>query len=79
MASESSLSSSISTAVRLPPRTDTADNRQKPPVWALDSEPAVQAPTPSNCARQDRTDGVCCKELKYEQRTLIDPDIVRDV
>lgn len=79
MASESSLSSSTAAAVRLPPRTDTGDNRQKPPVWAIDSESAVRAPTPSNCARQDRTDGVCCKELVYEQRTLIDPDIVRDV
>jgi hypothetical protein len=72
------LSSSTTTAVRLPPRANAAANPPKSPVWAIDSESAVQAPTPSNCARQGRADGVCCKELVYEQRTLIDPDVVRD-
>ena len=79
MASEFSLSLPTTTAVRLPPRADTAANLPKKPVWAIDSESAVQSATSSNCSRQDRTDGVCCKELVHEQRTLIDPDIVRDV
>jgi VIT1/CCC1 family predicted Fe2+/Mn2+ transporter len=37
-------------------------------------------PLPSKCARQERADGVCCKDLKGDdERTLIDPDVVRDV
>ncbi|THU89392.1 hypothetical protein K435DRAFT_821422 [Dendrothele bispora CBS 962.96] len=30
------------------------------------------------CARNSRADSVCCKELKAEERMLIDPDVVRD-
>ncbi|KAF8873795.1 VIT family-domain-containing protein [Gymnopilus junonius] len=33
-------------------------------------------PPASMCAR---TDGVCCKELIHDERTLIDPDVIRDV
>jgi hypothetical protein len=37
-------------------------------------------PLTSKCARNDRADGICCKDLKGEdERTLIDPDVVRDV
>jgi len=34
---------------------------------------------PARCSRHVRPDGVCCKELKGDDRTLIDPDVVRDV
>lgn len=31
------------------------------------------------CARPTPETGICCKELKKEERTLVDPDVVRDV
>ncbi|KAJ7749367.1 VIT family-domain-containing protein [Mycena olivaceomarginata] len=46
------------------------------------SSNATSAPSPiptARCSRHVRPDGVCCKELKGDDRTLIDPDIVRDV
>ena len=50
-----------------------------PPVWALDS-PNGNVPRPTGCDREERVGGVCCKELKGENdRTLINPDIIRDV
>ncbi|TFK36931.1 membrane fraction protein [Crucibulum laeve] len=70
------------TLVPLPARSESTTLRQskKPPVWPIDaSVPGVQAPLPSKCARTSRADGVCCKELRHEERTLIDPDVVRDV
>ena len=54
--------------VPLPPRSNTSVN---PPVWSVDAPPS----TPK-CSRPD---GVCCKKLIEEERTLIDPDVVRDV
>ncbi|KAF7342152.1 hypothetical protein MVEN_01802900 [Mycena venus] len=63
------------------PRPEHAENPTKPPVWAIDSvAPTSQPiPMPARCSRHVRPDGVCCKELKGDDRTLIDPDIVRDV
>ncbi|KAF9012011.1 VIT family-domain-containing protein [Cyathus striatus] len=72
--------SSSPAAIPLPPRPDAAINQQKPPVWPIVSaEPGVTAPLVAKCARTDREDGICCKELRNEERTLIDPDVVRDV
>jgi hypothetical protein len=53
----------------------------KIPVWPLnESVGPPLTPLPSKCARNDRADGVCCKDLKDDdERTLIDPDVVRDV
>lgn len=52
----------------------------KPPVWPLGASGTLTPPLPSRCDRHDRLDGVCCKDLKDEDdRTLIDPDIIRDV
>ncbi|KAG1750399.1 VIT family-domain-containing protein [Suillus paluster] len=52
----------------------------KPPVWPLDASGTITPPLPAKCDRNDRQDGVCCKELKDEDdRTLVDPDVVRDV
>ncbi|KIK82245.1 hypothetical protein PAXRUDRAFT_832322 [Paxillus rubicundulus Ve08.2h10] len=73
-----SLETSVAPAVPLPHQRDTS-LRSRPPVWPLDSsDPAV--PLPAKCNRHGRQDGVCCKDLKDEDdRTLIDPDVVRDV
>lgn len=52
----------------------------KPPVWPLGAGGTITPPLPARCDRHDRLDGVCCKDLKDEDdRTLIDPDIIRDV
>jgi len=58
-----------------------ANGRSKMPVWPLSESLGPQpTPLPSKCARDEREDGVCCKDLKGEdERTLIDPDVVRDV
>ena len=45
-----------------------------PPVWPIDNTP--ETPPASKCPRQD---GICCKELIEKERTLVDPDVVRDV
>jgi hypothetical protein len=64
-------------AVPLPHRDASVGS--KPPVWSLVS-PHGNVPLPAKCDRHGREGGVCCKELKDEDdRTLINPDIVRDV
>ncbi|KAH8101720.1 VIT family-domain-containing protein [Cristinia sonorae] len=55
---------------------------KKPPVWSIaDSANAEPAPLPAKCDRHvPGREGVCCKDLKDDdERTLIDPDVVRDV
>ncbi|KAF8964826.1 VIT family-domain-containing protein [Flammula alnicola] len=75
-----SSASSTPTVVPLPSRPDAAARQKKPPVWPIDqSVPGVQPPPAPKCARTAREDGVCCKDLIHETRTLVDPDIVRDV
>ncbi|KAF9463226.1 membrane fraction protein [Collybia nuda] len=67
-------------AVPLPPRQLPPQNSTKPPVWPIvASESTATTPLASKCARVTREDGICCKELKDDERTLIDPDVVRDV
>ncbi|KAJ6481916.1 membrane fraction protein [Mycena sanguinolenta] len=62
------------------PRPEQPTNPAKPPVWAIDSAVSSQSiPVPARCSRHFRPDGVCCKELKGDERTLINPDVVRDV
>jgi len=67
---------SLSTSVPLKTRADTKES-EKQRVWE------VVTPEPSTpidkCARRSRPDGVCCRGFIQEQRTLVDPDIVRDV
>ncbi|KAJ7136769.1 membrane fraction protein [Mycena epipterygia] len=60
------------------PRQQSLLKSQNPPVWTFDSSQHPPAP-PSCCSAHNRPDGICCKELKGDDRTLIDPDIVRDV
>ncbi|KAF9224853.1 DUF125-domain-containing protein [Gyrodon lividus] len=68
----------VTPAVPLSHQRDTR-LRSKPPVWPLDSS-SDAVPLPAKCDRHGRQGGVCCKELKDEDdRTLVDPDIVRDV
>ncbi|KAG6853405.1 hypothetical protein C0991_004738 [Blastosporella zonata] len=50
------------------------------PVWPITSSTTgVEVPLTANCGQPNRQDGICCKELKADERTLIDPDVVRDV
>ncbi|TFK52950.1 DUF125-domain-containing protein [Heliocybe sulcata] len=72
-------------AVALPSRQNPSEGGTltiRPPVWSIDHSDAPQpTPLPAKCARHELgREGVCCKELKDEdERTLIDPDVVRDV
>lgn len=73
-------------SVRLPPRnaqTTEGTLGNKPPVWSLSEHaPAAQpAPLAAKCDRHVPVrEGVCCKDLKGEdERTLVDPDVLRDV
>ncbi|KAH9988253.1 membrane fraction protein [Russula compacta] len=68
-------------SVPLPRATANGLTKSKPPVWAIDaSEPSVQTPLLTKCARHTREGEVCCQELRGEdERQLIDPDVVRDV
>ncbi|KAL5520851.1 CCC1 [Sanghuangporus sanghuang] len=59
-------------------------NGNQPPIWAVataEDDTGADAPLPSKCDRHSsRRDGICCKELKGDdERSLVDPDVVRDV
>lgn len=58
----------------LPSRPNTSAN---PPVWHIDS--TVETPSAAKCDSSTRQNGICCKELIEDERTLVDPDVVRDV
>jgi len=63
-------------AVPLPRGTNA---QKKPVVWHTNPpEHSTELP-PGKCVSTTRTDGICCKDLNEEERTLIDPDVVRDV
>lgn len=70
----------MSSEINVPlPQHRDASPRSKSPVWALDSSNGND-PLPAKCDRRGREGGVCCQELKDEDdRTLVNPDIVRDV
>ncbi|CAK5267775.1 unnamed protein product [Mycena citricolor] len=77
----SSSSSSPAAAIALPRPATTDESARKPPVWSIDqtATPSQEVPPTALCARHNRPDGVCCKELKGDDRTLINPEIVRDI
>ncbi|KAF5361338.1 hypothetical protein D9757_012316 [Collybiopsis confluens] len=67
-------------AIALPRRSEDPTRATKPPVWPINNAVIPEStPLSAKCDRTSRADGVCCKELKREERTLIDPDVVRDV
>jgi vacuolar iron transporter family protein len=71
--------SSISSGATVVPLSSRPSTSVKPPVWLIDdSVPGVHIPPATGCARSTREGGVCCKDL-IEERTLVDPDVVRDV
>ncbi|TFY72552.1 hypothetical protein EVG20_g430 [Dentipellis fragilis] len=78
-----STNKSSGASVPLPHRRDSTSATNKPPVWSVDTSitPTEPPPLPTKCSRHERgREGVCCKELKGEdERTLIDPDVVRDI
>ncbi|KAJ3761752.1 VIT family-domain-containing protein [Lentinula raphanica] len=76
-----SVDSTSTSALALPRRANDGSKATKPPIWPITNSITNDSVTPlsSKCDRTSRADGVCCKELKQEERTLIDPDIVRDV
>jgi len=66
-------------ALPLPRHTD-ARIGSEPSVWVLHSSNGdVPLLADSECDRRDTEGGVCCKDLKDGDRTLFNPDIVRDV
>ncbi|KAF9559772.1 DUF125-domain-containing protein [Agrocybe pediades] len=70
----------MASSVPLPPRQDNPVKHKKPPVWPIEAAAVnVETPVSAKCAKNTRGDGICCKELIREERTLIDPDVVRDV
>jgi hypothetical protein len=58
-------------------------NPRRPPVWAISSTASgtgLSTPMALKCGRhQAGRRGVCCKELKKEERHLINPDVMRDM
>lgn len=77
-------------SVPLPKRDANASGEsalpaKKPPVWPIDrlgsaAGSSLTLPMASKCGRhQNGRRGVCCKELKREERHLIDPDVMRDI
>lgn len=83
MTSAYQVSTSTTTAtVPLPHRDATSDSsvKRQTPVWSLKSNGTSTSPLADKCDRNGRQDGICCKELKGDDdRTLIDPDVVRDI
>ncbi|PPQ83396.1 hypothetical protein CVT25_003843 [Psilocybe cyanescens] len=81
MSSNSAIpTASTPAVVALPQRQEISVKHKKPPVWPIEAtEPGVNAPPAAKCARNARENGICCKELIKDERTLIDPDVVRDV
>lgn len=57
------------------------NNPPKPSVWPLDIiTEAAPSTLQTQCDRTAREGAVCCKDLKDgDNRTLIDPDVVRDI
>ncbi|KAF9515020.1 hypothetical protein BS47DRAFT_1381693 [Hydnum rufescens UP504] len=50
------------------------------PLWAFTNSSPEDVPLPVQCDRHSMEGHVCCKTMKGDdERTLIDPDIVRDV
>ncbi|KAG6817023.1 hypothetical protein H0H87_000645 [Tephrocybe sp. NHM501043] len=60
-------------SVPLPAREPNPTNAA--PVWPITASTGVSVPLTANCGQPNREDGVCCKELKADERTLIDPDV----
>ena len=60
-------------AVPLPLGEPNGTKNKKPAIWAIDATSELGVAT-AQCTR-----AMCCRELNKEERTLIDPDIVRDV
>ncbi|KDR77360.1 hypothetical protein GALMADRAFT_120583 [Galerina marginata CBS 339.88] len=76
----SSIATPTAPSVALPTRQDASVKAKRPPVWPIEAaESGVEPPHSAKCARNGRADGICCKELIHDERTLIDPDVVRDV
>ncbi|KAL7284703.1 hypothetical protein ACG7TL_002008 [Trametes sanguinea] len=74
--------SSAAPSVPLPHRRGSESlANSKPPVWSINQSVGPQPPLPAKCDRHEpNRSGVCCKELKGDdERTLIDPDVIRDV
>jgi len=62
------------------PLPRSANIHKKPVVWPIDPpEHETESAFLGKCVNTTPPDGVCCKDLIEEERTLIDPDIVRDV
>ncbi|GAA5851065.1 hypothetical protein JCM8547_009169 [Rhodosporidiobolus lusitaniae] len=71
------------TAVALPKRQAPQDAAgSSAPVWSLQEGPSTEAAVPlaAKCDLHNRERTVCCRDLKGDdERSLVDPDIVRDI
>lgn len=69
-------------SVPLPSRSRPGEGSRRPSVWTINppnTEPPPES-TQDKCEKDGRDGGVCCKDLEDDdERTLIDPDIVRDM
>lgn len=67
-------------AVPISVNKDT-NNPPKPSVWPLDTvTEGAPSTLQTKCDRRAREGGICCKDLNDgDNRTLLDPDIVRDI
>ena len=79
--SDVTVTNSRPTSLLLPRRSPPPGKAKASPVWAISSPtPEVSTPLPAKCGRhQDGRRGFCCKDLKKEERHLINTDILRDV
>ncbi|KII91673.1 hypothetical protein PLICRDRAFT_517057 [Plicaturopsis crispa FD-325 SS-3] len=77
--SDTTITSVPAPSVALPHRA-TPDN-SRPPIWSINTAVGNELPPLQNkCAKHHNDNGVCCRDLKGDDdRTLIDPDVVRDV
>ncbi|GAA6000845.1 hypothetical protein JCM10207_004687 [Rhodosporidiobolus poonsookiae] len=69
-------------AVSLPKRAPVpSDGASSAPVWSLESSAAgAEVPLAAKCDVHNRERTVCCRDLKGDdERSLVDPDIVRDI
>ncbi|KAK4053427.1 Protein ccc1 [Microbotryomycetes sp. JL201] len=79
--SSSAANAAPGASVALPRRQNQAEEAQKP-VWSLQEGPDTEETVPlaSKCDQHNRERTICCRELKGDDdRSLIDPDIVRDI
>jgi len=74
---QNAINGSSAPSVKLNRRTV---NPASEPLWALTAAESDVTPLAAKCDRHSMPRDVCCRTLRSEdERTLIDPDVVRDM